>query len=364
LINNNNNIKNVFRYVENNIAVDKSVDVLYQMFIDSTSEEYKNCLGYELYINPLSSIDIICNSEEKYNTILNNSSKIKNFINKYEDKDDNEIKYVNIYREKEGDIFISFKFNINDIEDDYHTFILKVISDMLSEIFSICKNDIIPLQVRLVVYNHKDLVTSEIDNVAGYHRTFMIFKKMDDLYTGYYYDPEGNKDIYYTNVVNNLIEKLNYKKIKIKPINETCPIGIQSLLKDVDIGLCTIYSHFWYHCFIEIIYVIKKYDRKYGNRYNLDLHKINIDNYINYINKCIVDYSFRVNLINNNNNYSVIFKNKTENKTENKTVINMFFNYAMYIIGFVFSKLSEKDKNKLLNYIKKNDKTLIKKNDI
>jgi hypothetical protein len=230
---------------------------------------------------------------------------------------------------------------------------------MLNDIFSLCNNDIIPLQIRLVVYDRKDLISSEKDNILGYHRTFIVFKKFNNIYTGYYYDPEGNKNTYYTNLINELINKLNYKNMKIKPIIESCPIGIQSLLKDVDIGLCAIYSHFWYHCFIEVIYIIKKYDKKYGNKYNVKLHEIDISNYINYINKFIVEFSFKINLDtyldkDNNKKYSISFKDvKDVNK---QIIINMFFNYAMYIIGFVFNKLSQDDENKLLKYIKLHDK--------
>lgn len=358
VINNIKNIKDIFRYVENNNVVSKSVDILYKTFISnniSEQNEYEKCSGYELYIDPLNSIDIICKNEKDYDRILDGSSKIKNFINKYENE------YVNII--KENDVSISFDFNINNMDDNYHTFILKVIPDMLNDIFSLCNNDIIPLQIRLVVYDRKDLISSEKDNILGYHRTFIVFKKFNNIYTGYYYDPEGNKNTYYTNLINELINKLNYKNMKIKPIIETCPIGIQSLLKDVDIGLCAIYSHFWYHCFIEVIYIIKKYDKKYGNKYNVKLHEIDISNYINYINKCIVDFSFKINLEtyldkDNNKKYSIIFKDvKDINK---QTIINMFFNYAMYIIGFVFNKLSQDDENKLLKYIKLHDKNLVK----
>jgi hypothetical protein len=251
--------------------------------------------------------------------------------------------------------------------------ILNIISDILGEMFSLCKNDIIPLQIALVVYDRKDLLTSNSDNVLCNHRTFIVFKKLYEKYIGYYYDPEGNKNIEYTNMINNLMEKLNYDKILIKQVNDICPIGIQSLLKDVDIGLCNIYSHFWYHCFIEIIFFIKKYENlhkikmkdyeEYIKIFEKEMNKIDIGKYISYINKCITNFVFKVNLEeykdeNNEIKYSLTFEDKSN--LSNRRIMEIFLNYGMYIIGYTFNNYSVENKNKLLNYIKLKNKKLVK----
>ena len=65
---------------------------------------------------------------------------------------------------------------------------------------------------------HEDILVEEInlirnlkeenDEISGYHRTFIIFKKDNDMYRGYYYDPEGYTKTYYVSTIYKIIEKL------------------------------------------------------------------------------------------------------------------------------------------------------------
>ncbi len=343
-INNRKDIKNCFRYIENNKVIASSVELLYRIFM--SEHGYEKCSGYELAIVPLRSIQIIC-IKNKYEKLLNSDKKISDFIEKY--KDD----FVTIIEDKidnDIEIIMEFYFNINEIDDSYHKQILPAIAAILGEIFSLCDNDIVPLQIALTVYNDKNL-RLDLPESEGMHRVFAVFKMMEEdntkKYTGYYYDPEGQLTSYYAKSINNILDRLRSKNVSLKYINDTCPLGIQGLLKDVDIGLCTIYSHFWFHCFIQIIYGIKKYDRKYKtNIYQRDITK-----YFDYINQCIVKIPYNTHLLK--------YKNYKPN-LDNNFIIDIYFNYAMYIIGLTFTKLKDEDKKYLLEYIKLHDNYLVK----
>jgi len=371
VIKNKYDIKNCFRYIENNKVIGSSVELLYRIFM--SEHNYEKCSGYELTIDPLSSIEIIC-IKDKYEKLLENNKNIANFIEKYEGT------YVEIIEDKihedidEIEVVMSFDFNIHKIEDEYHKMILPAIAAILSEIFSLCENDIIPLQISLSVYSDKNLRLEE-NEISSMHRVFAVFKKSETEentkhYTGFYYDPEGKLTSYYASSINKILERLKSKKLSFQYINETCPVGIQGLLKDVDIGLCTIYSHFWFHCFIEIIYVIKLYDKKNKTQ----LYKSDISKYFGFINKCIVELPYKIHLSKYKNDkdeikYNVNFLDKSSDKfglsslkpnLDNEFIINIFFNYSMYIIGLTFIKLKKDDRIKLLNYIKLHDAKLVK----
>ena len=69
---------------------------------------------------------------------------------------------------------MSFDFNIHKIEDEYHKMILPAIAAILSEIFSLCENDIIPLQISLSVYSDKNLRLEE-NEISSMYRVFAVF---------------------------------------------------------------------------------------------------------------------------------------------------------------------------------------------
>jgi hypothetical protein len=334
----NTDIKDTFRYIENNNVIPRSVDIIYQTFVNE--KNFDKCSGYELMIDPLYHIQIVC-SKSKYENLLKNNERVKKFL----ENPNPEI--LKVYSEdigefKELDYFIHFYFNINENYEKT----LNIVADLLSEIFSLCDNLIIPLQVSLVVYNDRNL-REENDEISGYHRTFIVFKKENNMYRGYYYDPEGYQKSYYTNTIYQIIQKLQFNKLEIKTIHASCPIGIQQILKDVDIGLCSIYSLFWYHCFIEILYIIKKYEKHSGKT---DLSNISLIDYISFLNECIIKIPFKMHLEQIEDNYNIDYKNPPN--LNNKMILNIYLNYALYVIGYTIRLLNKDDKNKLLKYIK------------
>ena len=338
----NTDIKNTFRYIENNNVIPNSIDIIYQTFVNE--KNFDRCSGYELSIDPLYHIEIICN-KSKYENLLKNNEKVRKFL------ENPKPEILKVYSKNVGEFeeleyIIHFYFNINE----NYEFTLKIVADLLYEIFSLCDNLIIPLPISLTVYSDKNL-KQENDEISGHHRTFIIFKKDNDIYRGYYYDPEGYTNSYYVNTIYEIIEKLQYKKLEVKTIHASCPIGIQQILKNVDIGLCSVYSLFWYHCFIEILYIIKKYEKNSGKK---DLSDISLLNYVNYLNECIIKLPFKMNLEKVEDNYYVNY-NGTPN-LDNKMVLNIYLNYAIYVIGYTLRLLNNDDKNKLLKYIKEYEK--------
>lgn len=168
-------IKNTFRYIENNNVIPKSIDIIYQTF--TNEKNFERCSGYELFIDPLEYIQIICN-KSKYENLLKNNEKVRNFLEKPNPN------IFKVYTENVGDFkeisyIIEFNFNINENFDS----VLKIVADLLSEIFSLCDNLIIPLPVSLTLYTDKNLKI-ENNEISGYHRTFIIFKKDNNIYRG------------------------------------------------------------------------------------------------------------------------------------------------------------------------------------
>ena len=328
-------IKNIFRYIEVNNAIPRSIDMIYRTFVEE--KNFERCSGYELIIDPLNNIKIYC-SESKYNNIIKGKEKVKQFL-----ENPNNSQIVKVYKEND-DMIIEFNYNIYESEE-YKNKILRVIGNILSEIFSLCDNPVIPLQITLYVYSDKNL-RLENDEIEGMHRTFVIFKKDKDMYRGYYYDPEGYNKSYYIDMIYSIINNLKYNNLEIRTIHTTCPIGIQKILKDVDFGLCTIYCHFWYHCFIEILYIIKLHEK----RYNTETFEGDMTKYVEYLNKCIIKQPYKMHLENVNGKYYVDYKG--EPNLDNKLILQIYLNYAMYIIGYTYKMLNNKERIDLIKYIK------------
>ena len=328
----NKDVKELFRYIEINNAVPTSIDMIYKTLV---SKNFNKCSGYDILIDPLGNI-IITFSKYKYENILKNSTKINNFINNYNGTE--MLTVTEEYEDIEKYVQLIFRYykdtNEQEYDDEYKEKILRVIADILTEIFNLCDESLIPLQVQLTVYSYKNLKRG-IDEIEGYHRTFIVFIKeqgslnREFTYKGYYYDPEGYKEGY-TDTIYKIIQNIKYKNLSITTFHESCPIGIQKLLKDSDIGLCTIYSHFWYHCFLEVLYIIKKYEIE--DKIILEIN--NIEEYVKYLNKCIIEIPYKMNL-------------------DNKTIINIYINYAIYIIGYTYNLYTDKEKIIFKEYINK-----------
>ena len=380
----NKDIKDVFRVIENNNLFPRSIDIIYKKFVarqqsflfkynkSKINDEIKKCSGYELIIDPLKYIQLFC-SLDKYNYIMNNNQQIRDYINK---NNGNSLKVLNTGLEEfeEYEKSIQFNYGVDDT-DEYKKQVLKIISNILLEIFLLCNYTIIPLQIGLKIYDDKDFRQAE----QGYypdpivdHRTFILFTKDDNSYTGYYYDPEGYKSGIYLNTIYEIIESFKYNKgeksIKVKTIHELCPLGIQGELKDKDIGLCTVYTHFWFDCFVEILSIINNYNKLHENEDvtgSGELVKIkygDFTNYAEYINQCMVELPKRMFLKNLGNDlYKVVFIEKeninkyiTNNnftKFNNEMIVKIFLNYALYVIGYTYTILSEKERKDLLEYI-------------
>ena len=338
----NTDIRNTFRYIENNNVIPRSIDIIYQTFVNE--KNFERCSGYELSIDPLYHIEIIC-SKSKYENLLKNNEKVRKFL----ENPDPEI--LKVYNEdvgefKEINYIIHFYFNINE----NYEFTLRIVADLLSEIFSLCDNLIIPLPISLTVYTDRNL-KEESYETSKYHRTFIIFKKDNEIYRGYYYDPEGYTKTYYVSTIYKIIEKLQCKNLEVKTINAICPIGIQQILKNVDIGLCSVYSLFWYHCFIEILYIIKKYEKRSGKK---DLSNISLINYVSYLNECIIKLQFKMHLEQIEDCYNIDYTGIPN--LNNKMILDIYLNYAVYIIGYTLRLLNKDDKKKILKYIEEYEK--------
>ena len=379
---NNKDVKDVFRYIENNNYIPRSVDVIYKKFVANEqsylfnieklniNDEIKKCSGYEIVIDPLRSITIYC-TLSKYDYIINNNEQIRNFINTSE----NIVEVHDTSLNELGEYEKSIRFNY-DIEqtDEYKKQILKIVANILLEIFLLCNYSIVPLQVALNIYDSKDMKRAGqgyYPEILSFHRTFILFTRENKSYTGYYYDPEGNRGTGYLDTIYNIINNLNYtkesegkveKKLEIKTIHETCPRGIQTELKGDDIGLCGIYSHFWFDCFVEILSKINKINKLYKNKGKLEKIKYgDFTKYVEYINDCMIELPKKMYLQTLNNKYNVIFteekqmykfsNDKNYKKFDNSMIVKLFINYGLYIIGYTYSILGNDDRKKLLEYI-------------
>lgn len=382
-LNKNEDIKNVFRTIENNNLIPRSIDIIYKKFVarqqsflfnydkSKIKEEIKKCSGYELMIDPLNNIQLFC-SLDKYNYIMDNNQQIRNYINNNNGSTLNVID-TSIEEFGEYEKTIQFYYNEADDTDEYKKQVLKIISNFLLEIFLLCNYTIVPLQVGLKVYDDKEFIQAG----EGYypdpivdHRTFILFTREEKSYTGYYYDPEGYKGGNYLNKIYEIIENLKYSKaeksIEIKTIHELCPLGIQGQLKDKDIGLCTVYSHFWFECFVEILSIINNYNKlhekdKMSSDEQIKIKYGDFTKYTKYINHCMVEIPKRMFVKNlGNNNYKIIFikeenmsniRDKSLKSFDNEMIVKIFLNYALYIIGSSYSVFNEDERQKLLDYI-------------
>lgn len=380
----NEDIKNIFRIIENNNLIPRSIDIIYKKFVarqqsflfnydkSKIKEEIKKCSGYELMIDPLNNIQLFC-SLDKYNYIMDNNQQIRNYIN---NNNGSTLNVIDTSIEEFGDYekAIQFYYNEADDTDEYKKQVLKIVSNFLLEIFLLCNYTIVPLQVILKVYDDREFIQAG----EGYypdpildHRTFILFTREEKSYTGYYYDPEGYKSGNYLNKIYEIIENLKYNKaeksIEIKTIHELCPLGIQGQLKDKDIGLCTVYSHFWFECFVETLSIINNYNKlhekdKMSSEEEIKIQYGDFTKYTEYINQCMVEIPKRMFLKNlGNNNYKIIFigeeniSNVTDEslkKFDNEMIVKIFLNYALYIIGYSYSVFNETERKKLLEYIK------------
>jgi hypothetical protein len=378
-------IKNIFRVIENNNLIPRSIDIIYKKFVarqqsflfnyskSKINEEIKKCSGYELFIDPLKHIQIFC-SVSKYNYIMENNQQINNYIN---NNNGNTLDVIDTSLEEFGEYEKKIQFYYNEADDDdtYKETVLKIISNILLEIFLLCNYTIIPLQVGLQIYDDKEFKTAG----QGYypdpiveHRTFILFTRENNSYKGYYYDPEGYiRDNKYLNKIYEIIENIKYNKgdksIEVKTIHKSCPLGLQSVLKDNDFGLCTVYSHFWFDCFVEILSIINNYNKLHEKDKKETQEKLKINygdftKYVEYINECMINIPKRMFLKNlGNDRYKIIFiKQEDINKVvtdnnlkhfDNEMIVKLFVNYALYVIGYTYSILSNNEKKVLLEYI-------------
>ena len=379
----NEDIKDIFRVIENNNLIPRSIDIIYKKFVarqqsflfkydkSKIKKEINKCSGYELMIDPLNNIQLFC-SLDKYNYIMDNNQQIRNYINNNNGSTLNVID-TSIEEFGEYEKAIQFYYNEADDTDEYKKQVLKIVSNFLLEIFLLCNYTIVPLQVVLKIYDDKEFIQAG----EGYypdpivdHRTFILFTREEKSYTGYYYDPQGYKSGNYLNKIYEIIENLKYNKaeksIEIKTIHELCPLGIQGQLKDKDIGLCTVYSHFWFECFVEILSIINNYNKLHENEDVTGSGELvkygDFTNYAEYINQSIVELPKRMFLKNLGNDlYKVVFIKKeninkyvTNNnftKFNNEMIVKIFLNYALYVIGYTYTILSEKERKDLLEYI-------------
>ena len=346
-------VKNIFRYMENNHYVENTVQTIYKKYIDY--EETNNlCSGYELIIDLLEKIELSF-SKKLYDKLIQNN-EINEMLNEYKKSKIIDISIEDYEDYEQISTYIQFNYDFN-INNDIS---INALRKILISIIKHCKNDVIPIQVDLILYSDRNLKLGNVTSVEGRHRTIILFKKIkyydtnniiSEKYIGYYYDPEGEINTYYYSKIHNIFESLNSDNIHIHYLQKFCPIGIQKIQGLSEFGLCTVYSYFWYNIFIQCIYIVKNYDNKYGT----DLSKMDMINYIKYINDNIIKYSYNLN---DNINNKYIKKNNLgqiiQNLNKKELTEKIFINYALSIIGKTFKEniLNEDEKNKMIDYIK------------
>lgn len=102
------------------------------------------------------------------------------------------------------------------------------------------------------------------DNIAG-HQTVVLVENRKLLGTGnglylVYYDPEGlTKNVLNpSQLINGYLlfqnlERISGGKIQYSGHAYACPLGLQSKVKNFDIGFCTVFSLFWFECTIRCL---------------------------------------------------------------------------------------------------------------
>lgn len=119
---------------------------------------------------------------------------------------------------------------------------------------------------------------------AGSHRNIMIFHKNETNdsinFQIYIYEPHGTdikKNRIPEHILNKFVEELNRNVLKfsdnrgitnnikftiIDKSDIICPRGIQSYTRKYDIGMCMLFSHFWYYMFF-VCLMNKKFNKNY-----------------------------------------------------------------------------------------------------
>jgi hypothetical protein len=344
-------VKNIFRYMENNHYVENTVQTIYKKYIDY--ENNNLCSGYELIIDLLEKIELSF-SKKLYDKLIQNN-EINEMLNEYKKSKIIDISIEDYEDYEQISTYIQFNYDFNINNDNAINALRKILILIIKQ----CKNDIIPIQVDLKLYSDKNLRIGDVSSSYGRHRTFILFKKIKyydennnilEKYIGYYYDPEGEINTYYYSKIHNIFESLNSDIIHIHYLQKFCPIGIQKIQGQFEFSLCTVYSYFWYNVFIQCVHIIKKYDNKYGT----ELSKMDMINYIKDINDNIIKYSYNLN-DNINNKYvkNKILGQMIQKFNKKELTEKIFINYALSIIGKTFKEniLNEDEKNKMIEYI-------------
>ena len=194
-------------------------------------------------------------------------------VNNY--KNQNTI-YLSSSSYKEGKMI---KFTNNPSEEKDKHFLSSFASTLINMVGNNCQL----LIGSLSLYNN---YFSEIDGVktrvkATGHATILLAIKIHDKIYLYWYDslgysPTRPTDIFiqeFTNNLNIVTEKETF--VYIKSIYKKYDNNLQALTSQYDIGMCQLFSLFWIHNVIMVMYNLRKQNNSYG--YNIWMWIDNID---------------------------------------------------------------------------------------
>uniref|UniRef100_A0A6C0I5I5 Uncharacterized protein n=1 Tax=viral metagenome TaxID=1070528 RepID=A0A6C0I5I5_9ZZZZ len=180
-------------------------------------------------------------------------------------------------------------------KDKYFKYIGFIFFSFLLFMLKLCKHNYITMSTGILLANVDNTKVDKIQSQS--HANMIIFQiTKNDKVVGIQYEPHGTKDgfSYDTFKISEYFDVINKYSIQCKEIDgdfpefvikekvAVCPIGIQSsnIIGNYDIGYCSIFSLFWYNCFLDIIQNIKRIE----NKYNINtLSNIDIQLWINYI---------------------------------------------------------------------------------
>lgn len=130
---------------------------------------------------------------------------------------------------------------------------------------------------------------AEIDSVktivkANAHATVLLATKMGDKIYLYWYDPVGYSptrptDVFLQEFINSLNTVIGQETfVYVKSMYKKYDNNIQALTVQYDIGMCQLFSLFWIHNVMMIMYNLRKQNNIYG--YNISLWIDNIDDFL------------------------------------------------------------------------------------
>ena len=201
-----------------------------------------------------------------------------------------DLNYMTHHYKKQKSIYISsssYKNSIltkftNDPSDEQKKFLKSFASTLKNMLSTNCQ---IVLGNFLVYNNYFD----DIDGIKtivksmGHSTTLLATKIHDKIYLYWYdslgYSQSNSTDIFIQNFTNNLNIVTGKKTfVYVKSLYKKYDNNLQALTSQYDIGMCQLFSLFWIHNVMMIMYNLRKQNNPYG--YNISTWIDNIDNFL------------------------------------------------------------------------------------